>query len=127
MAASDHSLNIVQFLEGEGIDDISPTPPTRIDLQNHTFVMIAGGRPPDSFMAGTDQLKYVSMTAMTISPVGHPAEGESKARSIWDALSDAEPTGYLRIEMRQPAPVYAGTDGQDRARWNVNFMAWIQE
>lgn len=70
------------------------------------------------------------MVAMQILVIAHPNNpqlSDQTARSIYDDLTDAKPSGYLRVKMRQTSPIFLGVDSEERMRWSINILAEIVE
>lgn len=123
---SEHEINIKDYLEDEGLEDVYAFAPTR-DRSQGIFVISRGGPPPGSFMGQDEVLKRPAIQVIVIGEPNDPEGAYDDARAVHDALTNGEPDGYLRTTTRQSAPIPLGEDDEHRFRWSVNALIWIEE
>lgn len=126
MAATFHEKAIKDYLESNGVTDVKPHPPTNLD-QTGKFIIANGGPPMEGTFGDDEVLKKVALQIFIISEPNDPATAHQDARTIFDLLTNATPSGYLKVEPRQSNPIFLGADGDNRTRWSINVLAWIVE
>ncbi len=126
MRLKDTELDIARLLEAAGLGTLSGPTPT----------LFAGPYPanaPDAFLAcqqssaeppakylGTGAAYHVETVTVLVRGTREPdgyTESRNRAEAAWEALFEARPAGYVRVEA-ESRPHYLGPDEDDRPQWS---------
>ncbi len=94
------------------------------------FVLSSGGERSQDFLTGgshTPQLKKPSVQIMVRSGEREFLTGQTLARSVYDAVHDSPPTGYISSRVTASEPFYISEDDEGNHLWSINIDLMINE
>lgn len=74
-----------------------------------------------------EEIKYPRIRAVARAPSNKRETAKDRARTIWDTLSGAQPSGYMVVLGVGSQPVPMGQDEDNRWRYAARFECQIYE
>ncbi|ATB41141.1 hypothetical protein CYFUS_006603 [Cystobacter fuscus] len=129
----DVELDVARLLEAAGLGSLADSLPTLYagpysPGAPDAFIAcrLSASEKPEKYLANAGMaLHRCTVTVLVCGergPDGY-SEGSARARAAWEALYDAHPEGYVRVDVEDGGPTFLGEDEEGRPRWSLTVEA----